>query len=175
MANESSASLTLLSWLVLLLAAPIGVRHVTADEQPSLVGSRVRVETPGSATPLVGVIADADIDSFLIQTSKGAAFRVSRDDVLGLEVSRGQRRRTLQGAAGGVLAWAAIVGLYAAFDTLDESGVGEPLLIGGLIVAGAGVGSLIKTERWERVPVSRVSFRLSPRPRGVRAEVVLAF
>lgn len=163
------------SWLVLFLAAPIGVRHVSADDQHRRVGSRVRVETAGSAAPLVGVIADADTGSFLIQTSKGAAFRVSRDDVLRLEVSRGYRRRMLQGAAGGLLAWAAIAGLYAAFDTLDESGVGEPLLIGGLVVAGAAVGSLIKTERWERVSVSRVSFRLSPRPRGVQAEVVLAF
>lgn len=164
-----------MSWMVLLLAS-IGVRYVSADDQHTLVGSRVRIETAGSAVPLVGVIADANPDSFLIETSsQGAAFRVSRNDIFGLEVSRGYRRRTWQGVAGGVLAWAAVVGLYAAFDTLDESGVGEPLFIGGLVAAGGVVGSLIKTERWEKVPVSRVSFRPSLHLRGVRAQVVLAF
>ena len=163
-------------WLVLFLAAPIGARRVSADDQRSLVGSRVRIETAGSAVRLVGVIADLNTDSFLIQTSsQGTAFRVSRDDVLGLEVSRGYRRRTWQGVAAGVLAWLAIVGAYAAFDTLDESGVAEPLFIGGLVGAGAVVGSSIKTERWERVPASRVSLRLSPHQRGAQAEIVLAF
>ncbi len=165
-----------MSWLVLFLAAPIGARHVSADDQQPLVGSRVRIETAGLAVPLVGVIADVNPDSFLIQTSnQGTAFRVSRDDVLGLEVSRGYRRRTWQGVAGGALAWVAIVGVYAAFDTLDESGVGEPLFIGGLVAAGGVVGSLIKTERWERIPASRISLRLSPRRRGAQAEIVLAF
>jgi hypothetical protein len=164
------------SWLVLFLATPIGVRNVSADDQYTLVGSRVRIETAGSGAPLVGVIADANTDSFLIQTgSQGTAFRVSRDDVLGLEVSRGIRRHTWQGVGAGVLVWLSIVGLYAAFDTLDESGVGEPLFIGGLVAAGGLVGSQIKTERWDRVPVSRVSFRLSPWRRGIQAEVVLAF
>jgi hypothetical protein len=141
-----------------------------------LVGSRVRIETAGSAAPLVGVITDANTDTFLIQTSKqGSAFRVSRDDVLGLEVSRGYRRRMWQGVGCGVLAWAAIVGAYAAFSTLDESGVGEPILIGGLVAAGGVVGSQIKTERWERVPASRVSLRLRPHRQGAQAEIVLAF
>ena len=164
------------SWLVLFLAAPIGAGHASADDQDSLVGSRVRIETAGSAAPLVGVITDANTDTFLIQTSKqGSAFRVSRDDVLGLEVSRGYRRRTWQGIAGGVLVWVAIVGAYAAFDTLDESGVAEPLFIGGLVATGGVVGSLIKTERWERIAASRVSFRLCPRRGGAQAELVLAF
>ena len=156
-------------------AADPRAREAEAVEHP-LVGSRVRIETAGAGVPLVGVIADVDTDSFLIQTSsQGTAFRVSRDDVLGLEISRGYRRRTWQGVAGGVLAWVAIVGVYAAFDTLDESGVGEPLFIGGLVAAGGVVGSLIKTERWERVPLSRVSLRLSPHRRGAEAEIVLAF
>ncbi|HEY6548562.1 MAG TPA: hypothetical protein VI589_11680, partial [Vicinamibacteria bacterium] len=83
-----------MSWLVLFLATPIGVRNVSADDKYKLVGSRVRVETAGASLPLVGVLADANTDSFLIETSsQGTAFRVSRDDVLGFEVSRGYRRR----------------------------------------------------------------------------------
>ena len=75
----------------------------------------------------------------------------------------------------GALAWLAVVGLYAAFDTVDESGVAEPLFIGGMIAAGGIVGSLIKTERWETVPVPSVSARVRPRRRGVGVELVLAF
>ena len=101
--------------------------------------------------------------------------RVSRDNILGPEVSRGFRRHTVRGLVGGALAWGAVVGLYAAFGTLDESGVGEPLFIGGMVAAGGVVGSLFKTERWERLPVSAVSARVLPCRRGVRAEVVLTF
>jgi len=90
-------------------------------------------------------------------------------------VSRGFRRHTVRGLVGGALAWGAVVGLYAAFDTLDESGVGEPLFIGGMVAAGGIVGSLFKTERWERLPVSSVSARILPCRQGMRAEVVVTF
>jgi hypothetical protein len=61
---------------------------------------------PRAPVPLVGVIADADADGLVVQTGpKKAAIRVSRDDVLGLEVSRGSRRRTIRGLVGGALAW----------------------------------------------------------------------
>jgi hypothetical protein len=164
------------AWPIVFLAVSVGVSPVSGDNQLNLVGSRVRIETGGAVAPLVGVITDANTDSFLIQSNgRGSAVRVVRDDVVGLEVSRGYRRRTAEGILGGVLAWGAIVGLYAAFSTLDESGVGEPLFIAGVIAAGGIVGSQIKTERWEQVPLSRVSFRLSPRRRGVHAELVLAF
>jgi hypothetical protein len=146
-----------------------------ADGGADLQGARVRLETAGS-TRLVGVVSDADAASLMIQSSpQGAITRVPRGDILGLEVSRGFRRHTVQGLVGGALAWAAVVGLYAAFDTLDESGVGEPLFVGGMVAAGGLVGTLIKTERWERVPTSAVALRMSPRRRGVQAEVVLTF
>ena len=162
---------------VILLLAAVLLRTVelSAEDGADLLRARVRVKTSGS-TRLVGVVADADVDALMIQTSpQGAVTRVPRDDVLGLEVSRGFRRHTVRGLVGGALAWGAVVGLYAAFDTLDESGVGEPLFIGSMVAVGGLVGTLIKTERWERVPASTVSLRMSPCRRGVQAEVVLAF
>jgi hypothetical protein len=163
-------SATLLFAVVALSAV-----QLSADDAPDLQGTRVRVETTCSAR-IVGVVTDADAASLMIQSSpEGAVTRVPRGDVLGLEVSRGFRRHTVQGLIGGALAWAAVLGLYAAFDTLDESGVGEPLFVGGMVAAGGLVGTLIKTERWERVPTSAVALRMSPRRRGVQAEVVLTF
>jgi hypothetical protein len=68
-------------------------------------------------------------------------------DVGSLQVSRGKRGNALKGVLAGAAAWAATVGLMAAFDTLDESGLGEPLVIGGYLATGAG-GEPVKTERW---------------------------
>ena len=161
--------------LIVLLSAALGsVPESTADEV-GLHGKRVRVDT-GASVPFVGVVTDADADALLIQTSEGGGVtRVSRDNILGLEVSRGFRRHTVRGLVGGALAWVAVVGLYAAFDTLDESGVTEPLFIGGMVAAGGVVGSLFKTERWESLPVSAVSVRVLPHRRGAHAEIVVTF
>jgi hypothetical protein len=163
-------------WLIAFIAVSAGIHTAFAGEPQSLLGSRVRIETLGGSAPLIGTVQAEDANSLLVEVSApGPTLRVRRDDVVGLEVSRGYRRRTLEGLGVGVLAWGALVGLYAAFDTLDESGVGEPLFVAGVVAAGGIVGSQIKTERWERIPSSRVSFRLTPARRGVRAELMLAF
>jgi hypothetical protein len=151
--------------------APPLVGQVEAD----ILGKRVRVDS-GAPVPVVGLVTGVDADALLIQTSeRGDVRRMLWDDILGLEVSRGYKRHTVRGLAGGALAWLAVVGLYAAFDTLDESGVGEPLLIAGMVGAGGVVGSFFKTERWERLPVSAASVRVIPRKRGVQAEIVVRF
>ena len=161
--------------LVVLFSAELGSARPSAADEADLLGKRVRVDT-GASAPLVGVVTDADADALRIrEAARGSEVRVSRDAILVLEASRGFRRHTVRGLVGGALAWGAVVGLYAAFDTLDESGVGEPLFIGGMVAAGGLVGSLIKTERWERLPLSTVSARVRPAGRGVRAEVVLTF
>ena len=145
-----------------------------ADE--SLVGSRVRIRVGPMGEPSVGVLEGATPDELVIRP-EGAAppVHVRRSDVLQLEVSRGPRRHTLKGLLAGAVAWGAMVGLVAAFDTLDESGVGEPLVIGGMLAVGAGIGSLIKTERWERIPGGRVSVRIGPTPGGLQARIAVRF
>ncbi len=161
--------------ILLMSAVLLSTVEVSAEDQAELQGARVRVKTPGS-TRLVGVLAAADAHALMIQIgSQGGVTRVPREDVLGLEVSRGSRRHTVRGLVGGALAWGAVVGLTAAFDTLDESGMTEPLFIGGMVAVGGLVGTLIKTERWERVSTSAASLRMWPCGRGVRAEVVLSF
>src|SRR5512134_1353444 len=156
----------------LVLLGSVGPESWGADE--SLVGSRVRIRTAQKREPrVVGVLEEVTPDELLIKTKEAASpIEVRRSDILGFEVSRGSKRHTLKGLLAGAAAWGAIVGLVAAFDTLDESGVGEPIFVGGLLVAGAGVGSLVKTERWERVPAGRVSAGLGASPRGLQAQVV---
>ena len=159
--------------LALLLGTAISEAR-GADE--SLVGSRVRVRPVHLGQPQVGVIEGATPGDLVIKTNTATSpIQVRRTDVVRLEVSRGARRHTLKGLLAGAVAWGAIVGLVAAFDTLDESGVGEPLFVGGMLVAGAGIGSVVKTERWERVPAAGVSVGIGSRPRGIQARVVLRF
>src|SRR5512139_4317305 len=150
----------------MLLAVGTMVAEARAEDE-SLLGSRVRVRTVRLGEPQVGFLEKSTGDELIIRTSaKAAPLKVRRADVLQLEVSRGTRRHALKGLLGGAVAWGAIVGLVAAFDTLDESGVGEPLFIGGMLAAGAGIGSLVKTERWERVPLGGPSIGIGPVPGG---------
>jgi hypothetical protein len=155
----------------------LGVSHSEAQEAAErLVGSRVRVRTSDHESPRVGVLEAAHPDGLLIGSSASALpIEIRRADITRLEVSRGKRRNTLKGLLAGAVAWGAVVGLVAAFDTLDESGVGEPLFVGGMLAAGAAVGSMVKTERWERVPVGAASAGLAPHARGLQARFVWSF
>jgi len=159
--------------LILLLGAA-GVEAQESNASP--LGSRVRVRTLQLREPQVGVLETATLDSLTVKTaSPEAATLFRRADITELEVSRGVKRHTLKGLLAGGIAWGAIAGLVAAFDTLDESGVGEPLFVGGLLAAGAGIGAMVKTERWERVDLGAGSARLAPRARGVQVRIVLNF
>ncbi len=157
-----------------LLLGTIGAQ--ARAEEEDLLGSRVRVRTMQPGEPRVGVLEESTPDELAIRTGgPGSPVRVRRGDIAGLEVSRGTRRHALKGLLAGALAWGAVVGLVAAFDTLDESGVGEPLFIGGMLAAGAGVGALVKTERWERVPVREASIQIGPVRGGLQVRVALGF
>jgi hypothetical protein len=159
--------------LVLLL----GAAGVEAQEpNASLVGTRVRVRTVQLVEPQVGVLEGSTSDSLVIRTSPSASpIQLRRADIVDFEASRGVKRHTLKGLLAGGIAWGVIAGLVAAFDTLDESGVGEPVFVGGLLAAGAAVGSMVRTERWERVDLGAGSARLAPRTGRLQARIVLRF
>jgi hypothetical protein len=96
-------------------------------------------------------------------------------DVGELQVSRGKHGHTVKGVLAGAAAWALTVGLMAAFDTLDESGLGEPLVIGGYLATGALVGSLVRTERWGEVALPSAGRVGSRSPSGLRLQVAVRF
>ena len=164
-------------WITATLLLSLGAIAAEARaEQESLLGSRVRVRTVQLGEPQVGVLAGSTVDDLILETGAAASsVKIRRSDVVKLEVSRGTRRHTLEGLLAGAVAWGAIVGLVAAFDTLDESGVGEPLFIGGMLAAGAGIGTLVKTERWERVPAAGASIGIRPVPGGFEARIAVRF
>jgi hypothetical protein len=149
---------------LLVLAAlsasfPAGLLAQTA-ESPVPLDSRVRVTTrsaPGLES--VGALAAWDGTSLELSGSDFELETIPLSDLATLEISRGKKghwvRGTLIGTAIGITA-----GLISAqnsntdnpFEPLaDATGVILSALSG--MVLGAAVGGLIKTEKWEDVPL----------------------
>lgn len=166
-----SVALNLLASLLLVL----GIAGETRSEEADWCGRRVRLSVSGQS-PLVGVLVDADASALTLEADGDRGrIRLDRASIRDVEVSTGKYPRTLEGLLGGALAWGAIVGAYAAFDTLDESGVGEPLFMGGMVLAGGVVGTLSKKERWDRVAADRVRISIRPWRRGAQVQVAVRF
>jgi hypothetical protein len=150
--------------LIVALAPPA---TVTAQDGPVLPPeARVRVTT--DAGRFVGKWLGRTADSLSILDSRDEPRGFASASVRGLEVSAGRKRRTGRGALIGVASGAA-GGILGALG-FCRGGCGDlsGLLVmafggigaGGGLIVGAIVGSQIRSERWESVPVS-VGLRLS--------------
>jgi len=158
-----------------VLADRPAVAQPAADPEPA-VGQRLRVTLLPTRERLVATLVSTSDDRMTLQPDSPSARRQLRwSDVGRLQVSRGRHRNTLKGVLAGAAAWAATVGLVAAFDTLDESGLGEPLVIGGYLATGALVGSLVKSESWSELPLPSAGRRGSRGRPGLRFEVAVRF
>lgn len=173
-AKASTCRVAAFLFLGLLAHLPAGAQP-TAGEEAS-IGQRVRVTLVPAGERLVATLVATGDDRMTVQPVSSCARKEFQwAEVGSLQVSRGKRGNALKGVLAGAAAWAATVGLMAAFDTLDESGLGEPLVIGGYLATGALVGSLVKTERWSEVPLpsaGRVGSRSRP---GLRLQVAVRF
>lgn len=122
-------------------------------------GARVRVFDAAGAW-VTGTLARATGDSLWLQLERDSAHAIALGPMAHLERSLGTRSRAGTGALIGAVVGAAVTaGFLAGFcggDTLcdgDEQ-VRAALLLGApSLVIGTVVGALIRTERWERVPL----------------------
>jgi hypothetical protein len=164
--------------LILSLSA---MAHAPALAQPAReaelpIGQRVRVTLAPTKERFVATLVATGDDRITLQPlSSSEKKEIPWADVSKLQVSRGKHRNTLKGVLFGAAAWALTLGLMAAFDTLDESGLGEPLVIGGYLATGALVGTLVKTERWGEVPVPSAGRAVSRSGPGLRLQVAIRF
>ena len=141
-----------------------------AAQEPLASGSRVRVTAPdcalrGQAATLQAIRAD----TLVLETTECPMASVTR-----LDVSRGQKSHALLGAGIGFTAVALGVVIYC--KTAEFSGcvpydsdltLAFALIYGGVGgVAGGLVGYLIKTERWEEIPLERLRLGLAPQRDG---------
>ena len=141
------------------------------------VGERVRVSTESGATH-VGLLSATTSGALEVQ-GEGGSQRFSVASVTRLDVSRGQKSHTLLGAGIGFAAGALVAVVHCSRDAGGFSDVGMCDLadddltlwvacvlgaIGGL--AGGIAGDLIKTERWEEIPLERLRVSLAPQGDG---------
>jgi hypothetical protein len=154
------------------------------------MGSRVRVQVasaPGSWTK--GILASADSSSVSLIPDNSALlgdnrFSLPTPSVRRLELKTGSKRHWLIGLAAGAAVGLAVGAtsdvdpVACKYDYNYECSRGEALAIYGLGFAGlgAGIGALVKTDRWMPVAldalgppaprVSGVTSRLRALPRG---------
>lgn len=174
-----SAKLVARRLAVALLLGVAAVRSAVAQpadsQEPAVVGQRIRVTVLPTRERFVATLVATGEDHMTLRPeSASEGMDVAWNDVARLQLSQGKRRNTLKGVLAGAAAWAATVGLMAAFDTLDESGLGEPLVIGGYLATGAVVGSLIPTERWRDAPLP-TGRAAGGDSRGLRFRVAVRF
>lgn len=150
--------------LATLLLPPGGV---AAEEPPKsvspvAVGSKVRLLAPTTFSGRVdGMVLEMDENSLLVSKDDRTAVRVSRQAITRLDVSTGRSGHTLKGLTigAGLLAGVGAFGSPAAGETRGEL-VARNLILGALF--GAGIGALIRSDRWNAVPLEHVL--MSPPP-----------
>jgi hypothetical protein len=157
--------------LTLLTLAVLAATPVAAQDLP--VGSRIRITKAGGPA-IIGTLESEDANhlTFTPQYERHPTL-VSRSALTRVEVSRGWRRRTRQGAYAGfgvglLAGTVAGVSFYYAGDGFT-SAVQGAAACGGLgagtgALVGAGLGALSKRDVWEDVPLDgpKVSVTASP-------------
>jgi len=143
-------------------------------------GSLVRISAPGTwGAQFEGRLESINEEALLVELSYGGRVRVARSAVRQLELSLGPRRHALQGAVWG----AAIGAVLGAFPSTDDQASGRcssrlecsaVTSVGGALT-GALIGVLIKSPRWESVPLSRVEPLVTVGERGLAARVRVSF
>ncbi|MFQ5640080.1 MAG: hypothetical protein ACE5IR_19040 [bacterium] len=156
------------------------------EEERVKVGDRVRVTAPDVSklkldregnvilSAVVGTVVTFEADTLVLKAEGQATpLTVPLVSLKKLEVSRGRKSHWLTGLGIGAIVGTFLAGIAAndskgfesqTFGTyfLEYSAVGVPVF-GGI---GAGIGALIKTERWREVPLEKVSMNIMPNSHG---------
>lgn len=149
-----------------------------------MVGSKVRLLAPGALQGrLQGIVSEMD-EKTLVVLQDNRPVRVSRGAVTRLEVSTGTHRKTVKGMIIGAAIGAALFATEEPSDSCEgavticytsRAGAMAWGAVGGA-AWGAGIGALIKKDRWSPVALERVQLTLGPvRGGGVALGVSVAF
>lgn len=171
--------------LALMVALPLGVAASDDEEGLPLLspGLRVRLVSELVVGRVTGRIVETDTHGLRVLTDRGVAVRVPFEALTRLEASFGQRRHTREGLVAG-LAVGLLIGAFGEVDErtchYDDStsfcsrGAALAGGISGGTLLGAGIGALVKTDRWQAVSLDRLRVSLEPRIASGRAGARLA-
>ncbi len=136
------------------------------------VGDRVRLQAPRiSSAQLVGEVTELERDTLvLLSEGGGSAIPVPISDLERIAVSQGTKSNVILGLlVGAGVGFASAAGLAVWACGSDDDGCTSGQVVGGVLAlgaivggVGAGVGALIKTERWRDA-----SIPASPPPVGL--------
>jgi len=159
--------------LVLVLAS---YTDALAQQQPLQPGQRIRVTAPNSGMNKQAATFEA-VESGVLLVTADSTMRCPLAAVTRLDVYRGQQGHFWLGAGIGLGVGAAagvVIGLqlcendWVCQDDLQAEaallGFGIGGAVGGLL--GGGIGALIKTDRWEEVPLDRLRVSVVPQRGG---------
>ncbi len=153
--------------VVSLLIVPLLIpsTSLSTQEQPPIEsGARVRItSTDPVLVKSVGTCLELSEGHLQFASGTTAEFwSIDVDSITALDVSRGRKPfGVLKGAGIGLLVGVVVYSNYPDRE-VDEGNVG--ILVGGAFGAagalvGAGVGTLVRTDRWEEVPLERLRLR----------------
>ncbi len=164
-----------------VLAASLFIPHaaLSAQERPPIApGMRVRISTlPLTSEPqwFVGTVAALTPEQIVIDPLNADRLAIPREHVTRLDVHRGRKGRALLGAGIGFLVgvgWTVALvtspSICNAEEQCDAGDYAKAIAILGGTGAGLGalVGLLIRTDRWEEVPLNRLRVSLAPQRVG---------
>lgn len=169
--------------LLTVLFIPLSFTSLAAQD-PLTAGDKVRVTTEEER--IVGYWISLDDNQLTLNTDRDSNLVLPLASLAKIEVSRGQKSRAgkgaLIGAAVGVTA-GVITGLALGGGCIDSSCISDAgaaaivaVVFGaGGTLLGAVTGAFIKTDRWETVPLDRISVSLTPRGGGLEVSAKFVF
>ena len=146
---------------------------LAAQEVPVEPGARVRVKAPPQQPDWVdGTVVGWESESLVLQPEEpGTPLTLARDQITELDVYDGRKGHALLGAGIGFgvgVGWTVALlsneSICNPEETCDAGDWAKGIAIFGGAGAGLGalVGLLIKTDRWEAVPLERIRLSLTP-------------
>ncbi len=161
----------------------------SAEEETLVRGARVRLTSASSSgARLQGTVESVDDTTLTIINDDHQMVKVSRAQLTKVEMAWGRKGRArnglliggLVGLAAGVLVAATPDALCTKFDCAPlTTGEKVGLALGATAVygaMGAGIGALVKTDRWVEVPPDKIRVSVAPTSgRGIAVGVTFGF
>jgi hypothetical protein len=145
---------------------------------PLQIGDRIRIKTAVSSSVMKGTLVAVD-DAVLTLAPEGRDTThqtFARSEIVRLEVARGKKRNVVWGVVGGAVAGLAVNMVWTTAEGGNSCDFGSCVILPAMGAAvGALAGVVIRTQRWETLPVEKVGLAVVPTRHGVQLSLSIRF